>query len=228
MTKYYSISYLANSDQLKYSNLILSEFFSNLNEQYCSDPWILSMEGMSGKKYRDYINRLISKLQNPRYLEIGVWQGSTLCAAINNNTAKSTAIDNWSQFNGPRNEFFENLKKIQGNSEIMVIEQDFRKVDYEMLAPHNIYFFDGPHEYIDHYDALKVTQPALENEFILIVDDWNSHTVQQGTIKALDELNYRYHGICLTTTHNGAYPEPNMQNSDWHNGYFIASVVKSH
>lgn len=227
MSQFISVSTIENSSNLKYINQIQQILFGVLQSTYLSDSWILELEGMSGKKYRDFINQLLSTLSPTRYLEIGVWQGSTLCAALNNNTVTATAIDNWSQFNGPRDKFFGNLRRVQGNSNTLVLEQDFRKINYSLLPKHNVYFFDGPHDHQDHYDALSVPMDALEDEFVLIVDDWNSLTVQQGTLAALNDFKFKYQGFTILTTTDGSYPDINMQNSDWHNGYFIASISKT-
>ena len=45
----------------------------------------------------------------------------------------------------------------------------------------NIYLYDGPHHFEDHFDGIKLVQPALEKKFILIVDDWNWDQVRNGT-----------------------------------------------
>ena len=74
---------------------------------------ILNMEGMSGKKYRIFINNLIENIADPRYLEIGVWLGSTLCSAIYDNNVKALAIDNWSEFDGAET-FFANISRFKG------------------------------------------------------------------------------------------------------------------
>ena len=52
------------------------------------DQWILNIRGLSGRKYRNLINNLISKLKNPSYLEIGSFTGSTACSAAAKNTLK--------------------------------------------------------------------------------------------------------------------------------------------
>src|SRR5271156_5203500 len=73
------------------------------------DPNLLEIEGMSGRKYRIFINNLVKNVRNPRYLEIGTWAGSTLCSAINGNDVTAVAIDNWSEFGGPKDRFQANL-----------------------------------------------------------------------------------------------------------------------
>ena len=77
---------------------------------------VIKMNGLSGRKFRIMLNQLINKLQNPRYLEIGSWLGSTACSACFNNKLKITCIDDWSQnFDKnliPKDEFNKNMKKV--------------------------------------------------------------------------------------------------------------------
>ena len=61
------------------------------------DKKIITMEGLSGRKYRSLINNLVEKIEKPSYLEIGSWLGSTACSAAFKNDFKITCIDNWSQ-----------------------------------------------------------------------------------------------------------------------------------
>jgi hypothetical protein len=76
---------------------------------------VLSVRGMSGKKYRRFISNLMEVIPNPRYLEIGAWQGSTLCSAILGNEITTTCVDNWSEFKPPFDKFLTNLAKFKGN-----------------------------------------------------------------------------------------------------------------
>ena len=135
---------------------------------------IRQIEGMSGQKYRSLINRLVGSISDARYLEIGSWAGSTAAAALHGNRVRALCIDNWSEFGGPREVFFTNIKKVlTPNIQFDVIERDFRAVDYNHVGTFNIYLFDGPHEEKDQYDGIMIVQPALANPFILIVNDWN-------------------------------------------------------
>jgi hypothetical protein len=72
---------------------------------------VLDLPGMSGKKYRMFINNLVEIVPDPHYLEIGVWR-STLCSAIFGNEMTATAIDNWSEFSGPAEAFLANLGNV--------------------------------------------------------------------------------------------------------------------
>jgi hypothetical protein len=189
-----------------------------------------SIRGMSGKKYRYFINTLIRSLSDARYLEIGSWMGSTLCSAIHGNKVKAVAIDNWSLFDGPKDDFMENLKRYwTPQVDVSILEADFRAVDYsKMEQSFNVYLFDGPHKRGDHYDGLAMVLPCLDKQFIFIVDDWNWQPVQDGTFQAIEEcgLKARY-GASVKTSRNGRQPDFNIgMASNWHNGYFIAVLEK--
>jgi hypothetical protein len=215
---------------IKYVSLIKD----SLDSQTSKLPnWILEMDGMSGVKYRHFINNLINSLEDPRYLEIGCWKGSTLCSAIYGNKVKSYCIDNWSQFDGPKDIFYKNIQKCTDEcADIKIIfkEADFRKINYTEIQKYNVYFFDGPHEEQDQYDALMFVQPALDDEFIFICDDWNWENVKNGTMNAIKKLNLEVlFSIDIKTTDDGSHPPENnaRQNSDWHNGYYISVLKKN-
>jgi SAM-dependent methyltransferase len=192
------------------------------------DPAVLEIDGMSGRKYRMLINNLIATLPNARYLEIGTWSGSTLCSAINGNSVRAAAIDNWSEFGGPKAQFLQNLQRFKTpGADVSFIEKDFRSVDFASLGRFNVYMFDGPHTAADQFDGISLVLPALDDEFILIVDDWNHPPARQGTLKALHDLKLSVlHSFEIRTTQDGSHATLARQASDWHNGYFIAVVSK--
>lgn len=214
----------------KYAQLIEDSLENNTSKL---PNWILEMDGMSGRKYRHFINNLIYSLEDPRYLEIGCWKGSTSCSAIFGNEVKSYCIDNWSEFGGPKNIFCENVQKCADECddiEIIFEEADFKKISYTEIGKYNVYLFDGPHEEKDQYDGLMYVQPALDDEFIFICDDWNWEKVRTGTMNAIKKLNLDIlFSIDIKTTDDGSYPPENdtKQNSDWHNGYYISVLRKN-
>jgi hypothetical protein len=99
-----------------------------------------AIEGMSGKKYRFFINTLVKQIGDASYLEVGSWAGSTLCSAIYGNKVRAVAIDNWSQFGGPKDLFFKNLRMFTtAGVRVRVIENDFRSVDYKTIGLFDIF-----------------------------------------------------------------------------------------
>ena len=142
-----------------------------------------SIEGMSGRKYRYFINTLVHAVDQPRYLEIGSWAGSTLCAAIHGNDVDAIAIDNWSEFGGPKQVFADNVALYKTpQAKVQFIEADFRHVDYRRIASRNIYLYDGPHDEQDQHDGLRMALECLDRQFVFIVDDWNWNRVRSGNI----------------------------------------------
>jgi len=190
---------------------------------------ITLIEGMSGKLYREFINNLVRSVPNARYLEIGSWAGSTACAAIHNNTLAITCIDNWSEWGGPKDAFFANIKKISNkHTQFNFIESDFRDVDYTSIGLYNIYLFDGPHTYEDQKDGMCLSSAALDNVYILIVDDYNWPDVRRGTHDGIASLGYSIlDSVEIRTTENDSHPTLSGKYSNWHNGYYIAVVSKT-
>ena len=191
--------------------------------------WVLKMHGMSGRRYRRLVNGLVSRTAAPVYLEVGSWAGSTVCSAIANNKCRAICIDDWSQFGGPRDKFLRNVDRARGiSSEVLVIEGDFRLVNFEELeSPANLYLFDGPHSEEDQYDGIVMAQPALQHSYVLIVDDFNWPQVRRGTARAISDLGLEVQAsITIRTNSTGAEPTRTFEASDWHNGYFIAVVRK--
>jgi hypothetical protein len=208
-----------------YATALKQAYQSSIEGKDTLDQTWKNLHGMSGKKYRALINSLIKLIPNPRYLEIGSYIGSTACAAISRNKLKATCVDNWSQFGGPKDAFLSNINACLINSqcEFQLIENDFRKVDYNNIGKFNVYMFDGPHEAIDQYEGVTMIQKALDDTYILIVDDYNHDLIRENTIKALSDLNSTIlASIEVITPWHGL----RMETSDWHAGYFIAVIKK--
>jgi hypothetical protein len=187
---------------------------------------IAEIEGMSGQLYRRLINNLVAATPDARYLETGSLKGSTACSAMYKNKVTATCIENfhWDY----RELFYKNTKSVLTDDiKFRHIENDFRAVDYENIGKYNIYMFDGPHEHHDQYDGVQIAQPALDDSYILIVDDWNWANVQNGTWDALRDLGYNLISkLEIKTTDDNTYPKIADHFSDWHNGYLIAAIEK--
>ena len=180
---------------------------------------ILSLKGMSSDRNRHLLNNLCS-LKGARYLEIGVWQGSTLASAGYLNPIHITAVDNWSQFEGPKEEFRRNCQEHVRN-ELSLFDEDSFKISLAKLpGKYHIYFYDGDHSYKSQYQAFRYFDSVLESTFIAIVDDYNSDDVQRGTQDAFRDLGYRV--VC-----EEYLPTPgNADMSTWWNGLYVALVKK--
>jgi hypothetical protein len=180
---------------------------------------IFRMEGMSGDMTRCFYNNLLSK-SDVRYLEIGVWKGSSVCSAMCGNQAVVTCIDNWSQFNGPKNECLDNISKFKGDNTVQVVEADAFEVDVSKFTnKFNVYMYDGDHRREDHERALTHYHDAMDDVFIYVVDDWNWDFVRKGTYDGIEKLG-------LDIEYKKEIFTPNNGTRDsWWNG-IVAFVLK--
>jgi hypothetical protein len=212
---------------LPLSALVKQAFEDADTDKFKLSEATLSMLGMSGRKYRKFINNFIGTLDDVRYLETGSLKGSTVCAAMEGNKLKARCIENW-HWPEHRPDFFKNTQSvITDDIDFDLIESDFRAVDYNNIGSYNVYLFDGPHSARDQYDGVYLAQPALDDTYVLIVDDWNWAEVQQGTNSALAYLksNVLAKIEVFALEHSAEFGKGN-ETSQWHNGYFIAVIAK--
>jgi hypothetical protein len=189
----------------------------------------VEMPGMSGRKYRYFINNLIGLLPGASYLEIGSWAGSTACAAMYGNQLNALCINNWSEFGGPKEQFLQNTSAACGEGCVFrFIESDFRKVDYASIGRFNVHLFDSPHSEQDQHDGISMVLSALEDRFVLIVDDWNWQRIRVGTFRAIKAAGFGVGCfIDIRSTQDDSTPEVKFERSEWHNGYFVAECLKA-
>ena len=167
----------------------LELFFENAENGISKiDENLKLMEGMSGIKTRHFYNNLLT-IEGSRYLEIGTWKGSSICSAMCGNSGSVVCVDNWSEFNGPKYEFLENFEKYKGTNDAKYIESDCFHLDITTIGKFNIYMYDGNHSYDSHYKSVSYFIDAMDDEFILIVDDWNWIDVQRATMDSIKDLN---------------------------------------
>ena len=156
---------------------------------------------MSGKKFRHFLNNLVRLTNAKSYLEIGVWAGSSFTSAISNNfqLVNAIAIDNFSEYGGPKDVFLNNVNRFKTNKQLnsLLYESDCWKIDRTELmkyGPFQVYFFDGPHEQQDHYRAMIEFYEFLADfDAVILVDDWNYIDVRVGTRSALSQLPLDVH-----------------------------------
>jgi hypothetical protein len=187
------------------------------------------VQGFSGRKFRLFLNNLMTQVPDPRYLEIGLYHGASFCSALFGNKVRATGIDNWTEYQGKRELFTQNLDKFRADeTDVEIIEKDYRQVEYDKIGKFNILFYDGSHAEKDQYDGVLLPQLAMDNVSILIVDDWNWDRVRKGTFDALRDARLHIdYSIEVRTTFNGEMPLVAGAGSEWHNGCVVAVLSKS-
>lgn len=177
--------------------------------------------GMSSFKVRNFLNLLL-EFPKAKYLEIGVWRGSTFYSALyKNDPFYAVAIDDWSGFNQNCSwlEFKTNLLDLEANYEIHNI--DSFKMDKSLLkSKFNFYFYDGDHSVESQEKALTYYLETLEDTFLYICDDWNCPEVQEGTRKGIEKTNLK---ILKEWTLPARF---NGDTENWWNGLYVLYASK--
>ena len=162
---------------------------------------LIIKKGFSGSRFRHFMNN-IGNIKNGKYLEIGVYSGSTFLSVLYNNNINAIAIDGWNDtlsilgdeknpfLQNIKNLFLSDLKQYMGNNNVTVFEKNSWEVDIFSILNYsegkiNIYFFDGGHDMEDHFMSIVYYNNILDDVFIFIVDDWNINYIRDATYAGL-------------------------------------------
>ena len=140
----------------------------------------------------------------------------------NNQHLSSTICDNWTEFeNGGKSkeEFYKNVENYHQSGNISlptVLEQDcFEIPDWVKKAMKvDLYLYDGGHGYEEQYKGVKDFVDAMQDECILVVDDYNWEQVISGTLNAIGDCK-------LQRVYYKQFSSP-----EWHNGIGLFLLKK--
>lgn len=189
-----------------------NNFESNINED------ILNYPGMTGYKTRHFYNNICS-LPNCRYLEIGTYNGSSSISSLYKNKIDAVFIDNWFLSGSDKNIFNNAINKYNTGSKIKVFDSDCWKINLDEIEnKFNVYLYDAGHSYEDQYKAISYYYTKLEENCIILIDDWNRPEVRNGTLDAFRDLN-----IKIKFKYEIFTPEPHYIHGvkDWWDGIGI-------
>ena len=193
------------------------------------------IEGLSSNTVRHFLNNICS-YDDTKYLEVGVYNGSTFCAAIQGNDVTAYAADHWNDKNirpvrddiewtgqeGSIDTFIENVKTTwTDNSNIAILNGDIRVSTEENLDKKvNTIFYDADHDGSVQKSCLNHILNYTEDEFILIVDDANFKDVVESAKEFVSEnkLDILYERIILT--------DELEDSNSWWNGIVIFVLKK--
>ena len=210
------------------SVLAANVYQSQLNQ----NPNTLKIPGMTGLKYRHFLNNLLT-MPDVSYLEVGCWRGSTTVAALYNNhptVTQAIVVDNFSEFQDPTNSvsqsFFQNKNFFLNQVPLKFIDKDAFLIDVkkEITKPINVYFYDGNHSFESHKLAFSHFHDAFDDVFIALVDDFGWPGVAEPTKEVIREMGYQVlYWYELGTGSN--YSDSNA--SEWWNGLLITVLKKN-
>lgn len=198
-----------------------SLIYSNRKTYFPCKPSIRFPVGMSGQRFRSFLNFLSNKLLDFNYLEIGVWRGSTANAVLKGNCREAILIDNWSEFGGPKDKAKKKLKKFIRSGRVTLIDRDFNDIAFSKKFNCDVYLYDGAHDYCSHFESISFLEKLEFENLIMIVDDWNWQNVKKGTLEGINQhrvnLIYEFELETSPKDVKGRY-------SSWHNGTWIAVI----
>lgn len=183
---------------------------------------VLSVPGKSSAKVRHLLNNLRAQ----RYLEVGVWQGSTFIAACFGRQLESAvAVDNFSQFDitgGVRCRFLANVEAHLAHQHVALHQVSFFDLPIEeTTCGVDVFFYDGSHDPESQKRAITHIWPALAAHAIIVVDDINLPGVLDQTRAGLADVGAQVlREWLLPARFNG-------DTENWWNGLYVAAIRKS-
>lgn len=192
------------------------------------DP-CFDVAGMASVK-KQFLLKIAFKCIDPGecYVEVGTYQGKSLISAVAGAEDRPVyACDNFSEFQSTNSldRLYHNLKNYNLAGKIRVFNSDFRTImaRNRIAEPVGLYFYDGAHDEQSQYDAIRLIEPLLAAQAVVIVDDWrfapdSQSYARTGTLRAVQESKRSWEML---------YELPARFNGDqamWWNGVAIFSV----
>jgi hypothetical protein len=154
------------------------------------DDLLAAIDGLGRENNLALLNLAAGLLEpGESYVEVGSYKGRSLAAAMRGNAGDFVGIDNWRMDGGGRAELLDNLARLNLPAPT-VLEGDFRDVlRGGALAGRRVgaYFYDAAHDFESQLDGLRLIEPYLADEALLIVDDADWERVAAATRAYLEE-----------------------------------------
>tara|TARA_B100001093_G_scaffold515555_1_gene592141 strand:+ start:976 stop:1713 length:738 start_codon:yes stop_codon:yes gene_type:complete len=199
---------LLNLDKkFTFDNCILDKDVENL----CLRNALLNIDSMSTYAIGHLVNQICSRLSKDQtYLNIGCWKGFTLISGMIDTSCKVIGVDNFSQFCGPKKEFFLNFNKYQNKKKHFFYDDDY-KVFFKNFEKRDetvsFYYYDGEHSYKNQYENLDIADYFLDKGSIVLIDDINFPEVENGTKDFLNKTKSDYKVLReIKTANNHCHP----------------------
>ena len=121
------------------------------------------------------------------YVEVGTYRGTSLVAAHIGNDGAFVALDNWSLGDGSREQLEANLARY--GLDATLIEGDaFESLRSGRIeGPVGVYYYDNGHEYEQQLEGMRLIEPYLAPDALVIVDDTDWEKVERAVDDYLAE-----------------------------------------
>jgi len=139
------------------------------------DDVLETIPGLARENNLALLNLAASLLpEGESYVEVGSYRGTSLVAALRDNDADAVAIDDFSFREGSRDELETNLARFGLAGRPAIVEGDFEEVlrgDALGGRRVGVYYYDAGHPYEQQLAGLRLIEPHLAEEALLVVDD---------------------------------------------------------
>ncbi len=188
---------------------------------------IKTMNGNTGIRTRHFYNNLLN-LEDVRYLDIGTLNGSSVCAAMCNKSAKVVSIDDWTTVDSSvKEEFITKFEEFKGSNDASYIDCNYFQESFADLGKFNIMLYDGDHATDSHDKVLARFYDHLDDIFILVVDDWNMLPVREQIMASINAMNLKtIHERTIRLTWDDSFTSQPQASHTWWNGMFVAVLQK--
>jgi len=203
--------------------------------KYLSNHTSAPVPGLTSPRVRHFLNNICSQ-EGAVYLEVGVFAGSTFCAAIeNNDMVAAYANDNWSEPNlqparedleievtGDMDTFVSNVERVSSNLDfdISILDGDAESLDQSNFQHKiNVIFYDGDNDPSAMWRFYERMELFTDNVFTLIVDDANIEQVVKTT---KDFVNSKSWKLLYERELLNNQEDENM----WWNGLYVLVLSK--
>jgi len=203
--------------------------------KYLSNHTSTPVPGLTSSRVRHFLNNICSQ-EGAVYLEIGVFAGSTFCAAIeNNDMVAAYANDTWSQpdlkperedididITGDMETFITNVERVSANLDfdISILEGECETLNASNFSHKvNVIFYDGDNDPSVMWKFFETMDQYTDDVFTLIIDDANSELNVKTTKEFVDQTgwNVLYERELLN----------DQEDSDmWWNGLYVLVLNK--
>lgn len=170
---------------------------------------IMTMDGSAGIQTKHLYNNLLG-MSDARYLEVGMGDLSTLCAAMMGNTAKIVSIGN-AGLQDPSAMMV--LDSYKGGNSLSVSSKKLAQVNVNVLPKSNIVCEGGM------TSVLSTIGACLDDVFVYVTGDWNDTGKQSQVRGTISEMGWTLLYEKEIFTPGDGFPT-------WWNGIFIGIVSK--
>ena len=203
--------------------------------KYLSNHTSEPVPGLTSPRVRHFLNNICSQ-EGAVYLEIGVFAGSTFCAAIeNNDMVAAYANDTWQEPElqperedlnidvvGDMDTFISNVEKVSENLDfdISILKAECEGLNRDNFQHTvNIIFYDGDNDPTVMWRFFNTIDAYTDDVFTLIIDDANSELNVKTTKEFVNQTGW-----------NVLYERELLNNQEdenmWWNGLYVLVLSK--